>query len=45
VTCIPLHVNKAPSDRLRALGGHAPSMPIEEAVRDVVRHHLSPPDR
>jgi hypothetical protein len=30
--------------RRRALGDHAPCMPIEEAVRDFVTHHLSPPD-
>jgi hypothetical protein len=27
-----------------ALGDHAPFMPIEEAVRDFVTHHLSQPD-
>jgi nucleoside-diphosphate-sugar epimerase len=35
---------EAPSGRLRALGDHAPFMPIEEAVRDFVPHHLSQPD-
>jgi len=27
-----------------ALGDHAPFMPVEEAVRDFVTHHLSQPD-
>jgi hypothetical protein len=39
------YVTEAPSGRLRALGDHAPFMPIEEAVRDFVTHHLSPPDQ
>jgi hypothetical protein len=38
------YVTEAPSGRLRALGDHAPFMPIEEAVRDFVTHHLSQPD-
>ena len=31
-------------DLMLALGDHAPCMPIEDAVRDVVTHHRSPPD-
>jgi hypothetical protein len=27
-----------------ALGDHAPFMPVEEAGRDFVTHHLSQPD-
>jgi hypothetical protein len=38
------HVTEAPSGRLRALGDYAPFMPIEDAVRDFVTHHLSQPD-
>jgi hypothetical protein len=34
----------SPSGRLRALGDYAPFMPIEDAVRDFVTHHLSQPD-
>jgi hypothetical protein len=37
-------VTEAPSNRRRVLGDHAPRMPIEEAMRDFVTHHLSPPD-
>jgi hypothetical protein len=35
---------EAPSRRLCALGDHAPFMPVEEAVRDFLTHHLSQPD-
>jgi hypothetical protein len=38
------HVTEAPSGRLRALGDHAPFMPIEATVRNFVTHHLSQPD-
>jgi hypothetical protein len=37
------HINMSPSGRLRALGDHAPFMPIEEAVCDFVTHHQSQP--
>jgi hypothetical protein len=42
--CSYPYVTEAPSGRLRALGDHAPFMPIEEAVRDFITHHLSQPD-
>jgi hypothetical protein len=42
--CSYQYVTEAPSDQMRALGDYAPFMPIEDAVRDFVTHHLSQPD-
>ena len=37
-------VQRPPNKASLARGDDAPCMPIEEAVRDVVTYHLSPPD-